>query len=106
MFRNHLCAEHFRVYLLGHKFRLRTDHRALAWLFLKDPKDFARISGWLATLMEYPIVIEYVRRSEHSIDDAFSRLDSVAVDKEVPANLARGVPSFACPATQVDCLEA
>ena len=31
-----ICAlEHFRVYLLGRKFRLRTDHRALAWLFSK-----------------------------------------------------------------------
>ena len=29
-----ICAlEHFRVYLLNCKFRLRTDHRALAWLF-------------------------------------------------------------------------
>ena len=56
--------------------------------------------------MEYPIVIEYVRGSENSIADALFRLDSVAVDNEVPAALARGVPSFACPATQVDRLEA
>ena len=34
------------------------------------------------------------------------RLDSVAVDNEVLADLARGVPSFVCPATQVDRLEA
>ena len=34
-----ICAlEHFRVYLLGRKFRLRTDYRALAWLFSKEPK--------------------------------------------------------------------
>ena len=56
--------------------------------------------------MEYPIVIEYVRGSENSISDALSLLDSVAVDNEVPTDLARGVPSFACPATQVDRLEA
>ena len=56
--------------------------------------------------MEYPIVIEYVRGSENSIADALSRPDSVAVDNEVPAYLAKGVPSFACPATQVDRLEA
>ena len=66
-----ICAlEHFRVYLLGRKFRLRTDHCALAWLFSKEPKASARISGWLATLMEYSIVIEYVRGSENSIADA------------------------------------
>ena len=41
-----ICAlEHFRVYLLGRKFRLRTDHHALAWLFSKEPKASARISG-------------------------------------------------------------
>ena len=102
-----ICAlEHFRVYLLGRTFRLRTDHRALAWLFSKEPKASARISGWLATLIKYPIVIEYVRESENSIADAFLRLDSVAVDNEVPGDLAKGVPSFACPATQVDRLEA
>ena len=29
-----ICAlVHFRVYLLGCRFRHRTDHRALAWLF-------------------------------------------------------------------------
>ena len=56
--------------------------------------------------MEYPIVIEYVRRFENSITDALYRLESVAVDNKVPADLARGVPSFACPARQVDRLEA
>ena len=56
--------------------------------------------------MEYSIDIEYVRGSENSIAYALSRLVSVAVDNEVPADLARGVPSFTCPATQVDRLEA
>ena len=74
--------------------------------FTKDPKVSARISGWLATLIEYPIVIEYVCGSEYSIADALSRLDSVAVDNEVPAYLARHVPSFSSLATQVDRLKA
>lgn len=60
-----ICAlEHFRVYLLGRKFQLRTDHQALAWLYSKEPKASARISGWFAALMEYPIVIGYVRGTE------------------------------------------
>ena len=51
-----VCAlEHFRVYLLARPFRLRTDHRPLQWLMSKEPKVSARISGWLATLMEYPM---------------------------------------------------
>ena len=55
--------EDFRVYLLGRKLRLRTDHCALVWLFSKEPKASVCISGWLATLMEISIVIEYVRVS-------------------------------------------
>ena len=102
-----ICAlEHFRVYLLARKFVLRTDHRALQWLFSKEPTASARISGWLATIMEYPIVIEYVKGTENSIADALSCLDSNAVDNEIPAELARGVPSFACPAAEIDRLDA
>ena len=86
--------------------RLQIGHRVLAWLFSKEPKTYACNSGWLATLIEYPIVIEYVRGSENSIADPLSPLDLVAVDNKVPADLARGVPSFANPATQVDRLEA
>ena len=38
--------------------------------------------------------------------DALSRLDLVAIDAEVPAELARGVPSYACPVADADCLYA
>ena len=94
------------VYLLARPFRLITDHRALQWLFSKEPKASARISGWLATLMEYPMKIEYVRGCENVIADALSRLDSVAIDAQVPAELARGVPSYACLVADADRLDA
>ena len=102
-----ICAlVHFRVYLLARKFCLCTNHRALDWLFSKEPKASARISGSLATLMEYPIVIEYVRGAENSIADALSRLDSIAVDNKAPNELAHGVFVFACPVAEVDRLDA
>ena len=101
-----VCAlEHFRVYLLGRKFRLRIDHRTLAWLFFNEPKASARISGWLATLIVYPIVIKYVRGEENTIADALPRINSIAVDNEVLSDLARKVPSFACPAFKADRLD-
>ena len=71
------ALEHFKVYLLARPFRLRTDHRALQWLFSKEPKASAKISGWLATLMEYPMQIEYVCGCGNAIADALFRLDSV-----------------------------
>ena len=102
-----ICAlDHVHVYLLGRRFHLRTDPRALAWLFSKEPKASARISGWLATLMEYPIAIEDVRGAEITIADAFSRFDSVAIDNEVPAELAQRFPSFASPVSDSDCFDA
>ena len=50
--------------------------------------------------------IEYVRGCKNVIADALSRLDSVAIDPEVPAKLARGVPSYACPVADSDRLDA
>ena len=70
------------------------------------PKASPRISGWLATLIEYPMQIDYVRGCENVIADALSRLDSVAIDAEVPAELARGVPSYAFSVADADRLDA
>ena len=45
-------VEHFRQYLLGVKFLVRTDHRALKWLFsLKEPS--GRIARWIEVLSSY-----------------------------------------------------
>ena len=41
--------------------------------------------------MEYPIVIEYVRVFKNRIADAFLRLDSVALENEVPADFEKSV---------------
>ena len=49
--------------------------------------------------------IEYVRGCESAIADALSRLDSISIDAEVPADLARGVPSYACPVAEADRLD-
>ena len=56
--------------------------------------------------MEYPMQIEYVRGCENVLVDALSHLDSVSIDAEVPAELAKGVPSYACPVAKVDRLDA
>ena len=56
--------------------------------------------------MEYPMQIEYVRGCENVLADALSRLDSVSINAEVPAELARGVPSYACLVAEVDRLDA
>ena len=50
--------------------------------------------------------IEYVRGCENEIADALSRLNSVALDSKLPAEIVRGVPSYDCLVAEVDRLDA
>ena len=85
---------------------MRTDHKVLQWLFSKEPKASTRISGWLATLTDYPVVIEYLRGSENTIADILSRLSGQLIEDTVPSELACGIPTYVCPTSVVDLLEA
>ena len=45
-------VQHFRPYLLGRKFLLRTDHGSLTWLWnFKEPE--GQLARWLERLQEY-----------------------------------------------------
>ncbi|CAG2191073.1 Retrovirus-related Pol polyprotein from transposon 17.6,Retrovirus-related Pol polyprotein from transposon 297 [Mytilus edulis] len=51
-------VDYFRQYLLGRKFKIRSDHQALIWLFrLKEPR--GRIARWIEVLSAYNFSIEY-----------------------------------------------
>jgi len=45
------ATQHFRVYLVGHKFQIITDHRALKWLHSIEHK--GRIARWIMDLQEF-----------------------------------------------------
>ena len=96
---------HLRVYLLARPFVRRTDHKALTWLFSKEPKAIARISSWIARLLEYSMVVEYIKGTENTNADVLSRFKNYVVDQIVPPALANGTISFACPASEADRLE-
>ena len=71
-----LAVKHFvcyyKHYLLGRKFKVRTDHQALKWLFsLKEPKN--RIARWIEILSEFNFEVEYRPGKQHSNADAMSR---------------------------------
>ena len=73
------CLKHYRYFLLGRKFLVRSDHQALQWLFsLKDPS--GQIARWLEFLSEYNFTIEYRPGSKHSNADGMSRCDPHACD--------------------------
>lgn len=64
--------QHFSKYLLGRKFRLRSDHAALKWLLqFKNPE--GQVARWIELLQEYDFVIEHRSGRSHGNADALSR---------------------------------
>ena len=57
-------------------------------------------------LMEYPMLIEYLLGCENAIVYALSQLDSVSINVKAHAELASGVPSYACPVAETNRLNA
>jgi hypothetical protein len=65
-------VKHFRPYLYGRKFSIRTDHQPLKWLMnLKDPA--SRLMRWRIKLEEYNYEIDYVKGTSNAVADALSR---------------------------------
>ena len=67
-------THHFRHYLLGRKFLLRTDHGSLRWLFnFKDP--VGQVARWLEALSQYTFDIQHRPGRNHQNADSMSRKD-------------------------------
>ena len=63
---------HFRPYLLGRRFVLRTDHSSLLWLKnFKDPE--GQLARWLEQLEQYTFEVVHRKGSSHGNGDALSR---------------------------------
>lgn len=66
-------TEHFKHYLIGHKFLLRTDHGSLRWLFgFKEPE--GQMARWLERLARFDFDIEHRAGSKHGNSDGLSRI--------------------------------
>ncbi|KAL5020764.1 hypothetical protein ScPMuIL_002155, partial [Solemya velum] len=67
------AIKHFRHYLYGREFVLRTDHASLRWLMgFKEPQ--GQIARWLEFLSSYQFTIEHRVGSKHLNADALSRI--------------------------------
>ena len=65
-------VKHFRHYLWGRKFIVRSDLSSLKWTKnFKNPEGM--VARWLSVLSTYDFVIEYRRGSVHTNADAMSR---------------------------------
>ena len=66
-------TRHFRSFLLGTKFIVRTDHGSLTWLKnFKDPE--GQMARWLERLQEFDFSIVHRQGRNHNNADALSRL--------------------------------
>jgi transposase InsO family protein len=65
------AIEHFRPYLLGRRFKLKTDHKALVYLF-KTRNLKSRLLRWSLILQEYDFEIEYLK-GDKNFSDFLSR---------------------------------
>ena len=64
--------KHFRPYLLGKSFSLRTDHGSLTWLRnFKEPE--GQLARWITRLQEYNFTIVQRQGRSHGNADALSR---------------------------------
>ena len=65
--------DHFRHYLIGRSFTLRTDHGSLTWLWkFKNPE--GQLARWLEKLQEYDFTIQHRQGRKHCNADAMSRI--------------------------------
>ena len=68
-------TRHFRHYLWGRRFHLRTDHSSIRWLLnYKDTEGM--IARWLARLQEFDFSIEHRPGAKHLNADGLSRCHS------------------------------
>ena len=63
---------YFKQYLLGRKFRIRTDHAALTWL-KRTPDPIGQQARWLELMEEFDFSIEHRPGIRHGNADALSR---------------------------------
>lgn len=67
------CVKHFRPYLYGRQFLVRTDHASLIWLARrKEPS--CQVARWLEILGEFQYKIEHRKGVRHGNADGLSRM--------------------------------
>lgn len=64
---------HFKQYLLGSKFVVRTDHKALEWLLNWDAPNTSQYCSWIAELEIYDFSIRHREGIKHTNADFLSR---------------------------------
>lgn len=96
----YFAINHFKPYVFGVKFVVRSDHKPLEYLFsMKDPS--SKLSRMRMELAEYDFWIEHIKGSDNVVADALSRIDFKDIKNIPEANaqvlavtrsMARAIP--------------
>jgi len=89
-------TQHFRHYLLGRKFILRTDHNSLRWLMnFWDPQ--GQLARWLEVLSQYDMSIAHRSGSKHVDADVLSRYQPEEPCREMSIHVdPKDLPCHGC----------
>ena len=87
--------KHFRPYLLGHHFTLRTDHSSLQWIYsMKEPE--GQLARWLEQIQEFDFKVVHRKGSCHQNADALSRLHNLGESESPGKVLQLEYPAQSC----------
>ena len=67
-----MAVNHFRPYLYGKSFKLRTDYASLVWLY-KRSEPSHQVARWIEVLSEFDFTIEHRAGAKHGNADSLSR---------------------------------
>lgn len=79
------CLQKFRMYLMGHRFTIITDNKALTFL-QKCYLGNARIARWLMSIQEYDFDIIHCKGRENIVADVLSRNPTDSPDNKIESD--------------------
>ena len=91
-----LACQSFQVYLLGRRFEIQTDHRALEWMD-KLKENNARLTHWILALQPYSFTIKHRSGKTNGNADTLSRAPVwLWQDVSVAGEWERSVRDWTC----------
>jgi len=91
------ACERLKIYLIGKKFTLLTDHKPLEVIFGGKNKPCARIERWLLRMQSFDFNVQYIE-GKNNIADPLSRLFTVVTPPiEISDNYISHLVSFLVP---------